>query len=329
MNDYTSCRRLIRAGLLSVLVALLATCSEKEAEPQPSDTVQAFYNQLFKIVEENSINRRKIDWADYKAKIWKRVANAKTISETEAAMLLAMSLLKDNHSSIIADNKRVLYGGIGCQTAPAVTPPFTLDNVGYIEVKGFSGSDQEAINFAQAIQNNIQRLDDKNLKGWVIDLRRNTGGGMYPMIAGLGPFIGEGVCGYFYDIDNKPIHSFAYEKGNALLDMGSIVKVDRPYRLINENPKVAILIGGATASSGEATTLAFVGRPNTRFFGTATCGVSTSNTQYTLPFYGYRLNLFTANMGDRTGKIYGAEIVPDEVVTDEQIFDKAVKWISQ
>ncbi|MCY7355905.1 MAG: S41 family peptidase, partial [Rudanella sp.] len=171
--------------------------------------------------------------------------------------------------------------------------------------------------------------DDKNLKGWVVDLRRNLGGNMYPMIAGLGPIIGEGVCGNFYDIDNQVKATYSYQKGASLLNQSVMVEVPKPYRLINETVKVAVLIGGSTASSGEATTLAFVGRSNTRLFGAASCGLSTGNYRYDLPFYGYKLNLFTLKMGDRTGKIYGNEIKPDEATTDDQAIAKAVKWITQ
>ncbi|WP_460913557.1 S41 family peptidase [Spirosoma areae] len=328
MNQSVNTYLLTRYGLPVVITMMLITCTPK-SEPQPAETVKNFYEKLFQIVEQNSINRRKINWSYYKSTVWERVGTAKTVPETESAMRLAMALLKDNHSSILIDSKRTLYGGIGCQAPPALTPPFTLTDVGYIAVAGFTGTDLEGVQFAQAIQNDIARQDDKRLKGWIVDLRRNTGGNMYPMIAGLGLLIGEGVCGYFYDIDNRPVTSFAYKNGSALLGGRSITQVTRPYLLINESPKVAVLIGGATASSGEAATLAFVGRPNTRLFGTASCGVSTSNTAYDLPFYGYKLNLFTHNMADRTGKVYGSEIMPDQVITDDQIIGEAVKWISQ
>lgn len=323
-------RRFVHGGVFLVGMMVLSTCSTKDPTPDPSGPVKAFFTQLIQIVEENSVNRRKIDWANYKTQVWAKVGGAQKVPETELAMTLSMALLEDNHSNIIVDDKRYLYGGIGCQTPPATTPlTFSEQNIGYIKVEGFNGSGQEAINFARNIQNDIGRQDDKNLKGWVVDLRRNLGGNMWPMIAGLGPLIGEGTCGYFFDIDNKPVHSFAYQNGIARLNEQSMVVVEKPYRLINSDLKTAVLISNTTASSGEATAIAFIGRANTRLFGANSCGVSTSNSSYTLPFYGYRLNLFTLNMGDRTGKIYGREIAPDEFVADGQAVAKVVKWINQ
>ncbi len=322
-------RRFTPVVLFLVGTVVFSTCSTKDLNPEPAEPVKAFFTQLIQIVEENSINRRKIDWADYKTKVWAKVGGAQTVPETELAMTLAMALLKDNHSSIIVDGKRSLYGGIGCQAPPAATPfMFAEPNIGYIKVEGFSGSGQEAINFAQAIQNDIGRQDDKNLKGWVVDLRRNSGGNMYPMIAGLGPLIGEGTCGYFFNIDDKPDLLFSYQNGVAMVSGQSLVTIEKPYQLINSKLKIAVLIGNTTASSGEATAIAFIGRLNTRLFGANSCGVTTANTSYNLPFYGYQLNLFTRNMGDRTGKIYGKEIVPDELVADDQAIAKAVQWIN-
>ncbi|WP_019987480.1 S41 family peptidase [Rudanella lutea] len=327
----TAYRRLFSTAFLSLLlVAFCSTCATKEIVPEPAEPVKAFFAELIQIVEQNSINRRTIDWADYKAKVWAKVGNAKTVPETEPAMVLAMALLKDNHSSIIVDNKRGLYGGVGCGSLPAATPfTFAEPNIGYVKVDGFSGSSQEGISFAQAIQNEIARQDDKNLKGWIVDLRRNTGGNMYPMIAGLGPLLGEGVCGGFFDIDDKLTGSFSYRQGGALLNQTVLAQVERPYQLSKSNPKVAVLISGATASSGEAAAIAFSGRPNTRFLGSATCGISTGNQMYTLPFYGYTLNLFTVRIGDRTGKVYGKELIPDELVSTEQTIARAVKWLNE
>lgn len=57
-----------------------------------------------------------------------------------------------------------------------------LDRVGYIWVPGFgSTSDTASIHFAERIQRSIKDIDTKqSIKGWVVDLRTNGGGNMYP-----------------------------------------------------------------------------------------------------------------------------------------------------
>lgn len=327
MNRSVFFRPILSFGLFSLLIACLSTCSPNP-EPQPADAVKNFYEKLFQIVEQNSINRRKIDWTAYRATVWAKVGSAKTVPETEQAMVLAMALLKDNHSSVVVDNKRALYGGVGCGDMPTITAP-TLNNIGYVIVTGFSGNELEGKQFAQAIQAKISQQDAPAIKGWIIDLRQNNGGNMVPMIGGLGPLIGEGICGFFYDVDDKPVASYQYQQGVVSVRDSTYATVDRPYQLINDKAKIAVLIGHKTASSGEFTAVAFIGKSNVRLFGTASCGLSTANTRYDLPFYGYTLNLFTSNVADRTGKVYGKEIKPDELAADDQIVDKATKWIMQ
>ena len=88
-----------------------------------------------------------------------------------------------------------------------IEPEYQLinNNIGYIMVPGFNSANKEiANNFAEKIQNMIKKLDsENNIKGWVVDLRKNTGGNMYPMIAGLGSLVGEGNLGYFVAKNRK------------------------------------------------------------------------------------------------------------------------------
>lgn len=328
MNNTIYFRRLVRAGLLSVLIALLSTCSEKEAEPKVAGAVKVFYDELFTIVEKNSINRRNINWPDYRSKVLARVGNAATVAETHEAVRLALSLLQDNHSFVGAPGNTYISGaGTGCG-ALSILPEPTLPNIGYVRVNGFSGNEQAALELATAIQSAIQKQDTGTLKGWIVDLRYNTGGNMWPMVAGLGPLIDEGVCGYFIGIDSQPVSAWSYAEGKSINGKTVIIQVAQPYQLRKPNPKVAVLIGPATASSGEAATLAFVGRPQTRLFGSSSCGLSTANQTYTLSG-GYQIYLTVAFMGDRTGKAYGKEIVPDVLTTNETTVGEAAKWIRE
>ncbi len=51
--------------------------------------------------------------------------------------------------------------------------------------------------FASLLQREIKELDQNEIDNWIIDLRGNTGGNMYPMYLGLSPILGEGIGGYF------------------------------------------------------------------------------------------------------------------------------------
>ena len=100
---------------------------------------------------------------------------------------------------------------------------------------------------------------------------------------------------------------------------------------------VAVLTSPFTGSSGEVTTLAFVGRPETRLFGEPTGGYTTANVGYNL-FDGSFLALAVAAMTDRTGTTYPSGIDPDELVSidwtqfateGDPVLAAATNWLTQ
>lgn len=182
-----------------------------------------------------------------------------------------------------------------------------------------------AIDFAQRIQDAIRNSDHPDIIGWIVDLRENGGGNMWPMVAGIGPILGEEIAGYFVDVNNAH-NSWRYKDGASFIDGYSIMTLEAPYELINPNPKVAVLWDGEVASSGEALAISFIGRENTRTFGTATCGLSTANTGFRLRDKS-TLQLATAYMADRNLNLYGGQLIPDEEAHAGNIIQKAIDWI--
>jgi C-terminal processing protease CtpA/Prc len=75
----------------------------------------------------------------------------------------------------------------------------------------------------------------------------------------------------------------------------------------------AVLIGGRTASSGEAVAIVFHGRDGVRFFGYPTAGLTTSNEPVHLSD-GAMLALTMSVFADRTGTPFGqgVAVTPDE-----------------
>jgi C-terminal processing protease CtpA/Prc len=157
---------------------------------------------------------------------------------------------------------------------------------------------------------------------------------MYPMLAGLGPVLGEGIAGQFIDPDGHAV-TWSYSAGQAFIDTEAVVGVHgSAYTLQAESPPVAVLMGSTTSSSGEAIAISFIGRPNTRSFGRPSAGFTTANAPFELSD-GAVINLTTSLMADRTGRTYGARLRPDEVVavgpssvtTDEAVPLAAIDWL--
>lgn len=296
-----------------------------EKEVVIDDAVKTYLTGILDKMKLNSLNRNQINWDEFYKNVFEKAKTAKNIYEQQVteAISLALTQLNDNGHSYFITNSGSFIVGSNRNGCPAVgIGTFSIpNNIGYVKVAGFTGSGNIANSFAEQIQNDIKKQDKESIVGWIVDLRGNTGGNMWPMVAGLGPLIGEGIIGYF--IDNEG-NTFPWELENGKT---SGVSVNLPYKLINQKIKIAVLTDKATASSGEATSIAFRGLNNVKSFGTNTCGISTAVQGF--PFGdGSTLGLVVSNMADRNKKIYGKEVIPDVAEPDPQKqTQKAIAWI--
>ncbi|MGH7696801.1 MAG: S41 family peptidase [Gemmatimonadaceae bacterium] len=315
-------------------VALVATlaCGRGDAGTTAPPTggmsaqARSYLEGLIGIMQANSINRLTLDWPTFRGKVLGATPNAQTISDTYPAITEALRLLGDGHSSFRTATGAVLFvptkscrgTGTGVAAIPAT--------IGYVRVRSFSGTAEQALTFADGLQSTIRAADHDSIIGWIVDLRSNGGGNMWPMIAGIGPVLGEGLAGYF--IGPTGVESnWEYRSGASWNAGFRVQSVTTPYTLRKERPKVAVLIDNGIASSGEATLIAFIQRPNTRTFGTATCGLSTANQGFPIQD-GALLNLTVAVMADRTKRKFGDQIPPDELVPDPtEMVWRAIAWL--
>lgn len=311
---------------LLLLFLVFALGCDSSSDPNLSAAVESYLKNIISIMQANSINRKNINWEKFTTNVLKKAAGAQTIEDEKvnAAIVQALTDLQDSHSFFINKKGNYLLGlGRGNCAVSSLFVPAEDKEIGYIKVGAFLGSISEANAFAETIQNNIKKADSPTIKGWIVDLRGNTGGNMWPMMAGIGPILGEGTAGYFIDPDGK--ESFWGYFNGATTGM----KVTNPYTLQKVNPKVAVLTDQATASSGEAITIAFRGRNNTRSFGLPSCGLSTANQGFSLTD-GSTLLLTVSTMADRTKKLYGKSVVPDVVESNQQVYvQQAINWLKQ
>jgi carboxyl-terminal processing protease len=321
-----------RLRVLLVGVLLTAACGGGGSPATPTQPgastqqVQTYLGQMVDVMQANSLHRLTINWTDFRSRVLAQSVGAQTLVDARPAIRLALQLLGDGHSSYRTIDGAVLF--VANRTCSAGDPGVgeIPSDIGYVKVAAFSGSAGEATAFARGIQDAIARADSDALVGWIVDLRGNGGGNMWPMIAGLGPVLGEGPAGFFIDPLGGEIE-WAYENGSSRIGGIFQVGVPGPYRLRREQPRVAVLSDNPIASSGEAALISFRGRPGARSFGTATCGLSTSNRGFTLSDSAL-LNLTVSVMADRHRTKYGDSIAPDEVVADPgQVVPRAIAWL--
>ena len=268
-------------------------------------------------------------WAQVRARVLGAAPGAQTVAGTFPAIQEALAILDDGHSSFTyTDGRRVALAGRTC-TGPVASDPVGLPvNVGYLRVRAFAGADAAATVHAAAIQDAIRAADREGLAGWIVDLRGNAGGNLWPMLAGLGPILGDGVLGHFVDPDGGEV-PWVYRDG--AISLGEVVqeRVATPYRLRRPMPRVAVLTDARVASSAEGLAIAFRGRPGTRTFGVATCGLSTVNQPFSMND-GSTLSLAVAIMADRARRAFGDRVPPDEIVEGaDEVVARAVSWLQR
>lgn len=208
----------------------------------------------------------------------------------------------------------VKQGEVTLVSVPQTVPvPLTLgEGLAYIEVPGIVGDDAAQRSYASQLQAIIRTADAPARCGWIIDLRRNRGGYIFAMLAGLGPILGDGLLGGKRDAKGQ-IAKWTYAAGVVLEDANRTVAADSPYTLTHTGPPVAVLTSGLSASAAEAVAIAFRGRPLTRSFGEATLGLPTFNSRRTMPD-GAFLDVMTNVDVDRLGNTYDAAVPVDERV---------------
>ncbi|MEM7029766.1 MAG: S41 family peptidase [Chloroflexota bacterium] len=286
---------------------------------------QAYLQEALDIMEQYALGRDQIDWGHLRHSAWETAREAQTCADTHQAIHNA-AWTTNEHSFLISPvvERRKPTKAVNTELSGEIV----ADRIGYIHLPKFSAtSESEELAFATQMQNMIRQLDSTNPEGWIVDLRDNQGGNMWPMLAGIGPILGEGHVGSFVTSDHQ--HNWFYQEGCAGIDNETVICVqEAAYEVQAPMPPVAVLTSRETASSGEAITIAFRGRPKTRSFGQATKGRSTANQSFTLSD-GAILVLTVSLFADRTGHTYGEAVVPDEIIPDrDTILPATIQWLT-
>jgi carboxyl-terminal processing protease len=340
---------LLRAFAVVVLVCLNQLAPSQTAARTSRDA-ERYIREVLDLMQEHALHTKEIDWPAVREETLKRADGAQTTADTYPAIFYALTQLKEKHSflrlpdNLTADAKSKAMASMGAILAPykrqaprVLTRIFTdrsdpaghtihvgQNALAYIVVPKCaprSGDMQEAVRQGQSYANKLHAiaadLETKNPSGWIVDLRGNLGGDMYPMIAGIGFLLGEGRLGDFISPGSQG--GWFYRNGEA-----GIVQDGREFPqfhvagspvVLKELPPVAVLVDGGTVSAGEAVAISFIGRPHTRFFGAHTFGLSTGNKSYPLPD-GAALVLCGAAEADRDHHVYLDGIEPDVVLPE-------------
>ncbi len=314
------------------------------------DSAHLLIDTALSYAKTNSIYRNQVNWKQVEDTVRITVANAKTIQEAVPAIKLLYKLLGDHHGFLVYNNK--YYGWRGPKVSidtlahQALLSKIKAHNTtiksqliekgyGYLLIPDNNPThphDQDLI--GQQIQDSLNKLNPEKLKGLVIDLRLNPGGGMFAMLGGIANLFSPGKLGSFIDPATKTEQAWGVTNNTAYVGTDTYCRLSSVAKSF-AGLKVVVLIGPQTASSGEAVAISFKGRNNTWFIGEDTGGYTTANDSFQLT---NDIGIFMATSieADTKGHIYWNNVSPDEQIIGGDNFDDlrtdkkviaALKWL--
>lgn len=307
---------------------------------------QAYLNNALNQIESHSINRDQVRWSDVRSRAQSMTINATKPSDTYQAITYALSQLNDNHSFMLTPEGRPVAFPSGTKRMVDTRPRKFIQRqetggflqsrkgrIGHVVIGSISGDEMKLKDYCKVLRAQVNRCRNYGVKGWVIDLRGNGGGNMWPMLVGIGPVLGAGTIGYF--TFGKHFNPWYYRQGAAgVLGRANFSIVDGMSDYHEQAP-IAVLIDRNTLSSGEAVSIAFKGRANTRFFGERTGGLATANQTIKLSD-GATIMVTTCYEADRNKTVYPSAIEPDMTVdqgkiacgaANDPVIAAALQWI--
>ena len=287
-----------RISIILAAILLIVSCG---------DANQQYVRKAIRVMDKQGLFAEGADWES---------ARAGALSAKPGSMEEAQELVRS--AAKVAGGKHSFLQLAGDVVADATSewpaPEVTLQEGGIpvISLPRFSGNHDEGVKYALAVLSAIP----EDILGVVIDLRGNTGGNMYPMIAAVHRFL---------PADDETLR-FRTRSRTRWIPLSYAVQMAGVQQHARIECPVAILTDSLTASSGEATLICFRGLDYVRVFGGPTAGYASANQPFPLPG-GDHLVLTTGCDVARTGEVFCDDPIEPDVLTDTPLED-ALEWIS-
>ena len=326
-------------GLCCVLVARDGFAATDTLPAPCMQKAEKLLDEVLGFMQKTYYRKNQVSWSDLTNRAHEQLHSAGSCDDAYSTISWCFRELNEHHSFIMPPNKAARYTGDEdlevqpdlSQLVGEIRGEWLQDSIGYLTIPWVSTEDSLICQrIADSLQAVIARLDSRGISRWIIDLRKNSGGNMWPMLTGLGPLLGDGVFGYFVGSNERvPI---SYRDGSAIQGRHVRCRVSHNgYRMLRDHPAVVVLTGRRTVSAGETVALAFRGKRQACLMGEPTAGLTTANATYSLSDKSM-LVLSVCQEADRTGRICDGSIQPDKWVAagppaDDAAKAAAINWL--
>jgi C-terminal processing protease CtpA/Prc len=306
-------------------------------------------DKIIEHAETASLYRKNVDWTALKKEMYLLAKGADSVSQLKPALDLMLEKLNDTHGRVFHNNQYLsyysgekkehrknidwdVYTEIQSVQVYEFKAAILEDSIGYVRIVGLPMGDNQKM--STDIQNTVCDLVEKGAKEWIIDLRYNGGGNMFPMVEGLTSIIGDGIVGGTKGVTKEESSVWQIKKGDFFYDEQNVaIENTCP---ISEMQNVAVLTSVYTASSGEALAVILKNRPKTKFFGSKTNGKVTATDWKQIDSL-TAMSISVSYYKDRTNNVYDEYVDVDEVVAfepkaemeNDNGINKAIEWLKE
>lgn len=281
-------------------------------ESAKSDSLdpQAYLATALNLIETKALHTPKAHWSAVRSHAEKLAADAQTPADTYPAIQYAVDRLQaagDQHAGFIS---HASSSNGQPSSPPAQLPTVSLGDsrVGVVNLTSILESAPNTTRYERATLSIIVSLHRReHVCGWIVDVRGDGGGDMYPMLLAIGPILGSGrVIGFLGRNSSDPTWISYRSPTLSGFDAPSPPPRSRLHAedagRSADRAKHVELRGGCRNR--------FRGRPHARSFGATTGGATNSPGFYRLAD-GATVAFTSYWDVDRTGRVYRSAVRPD------------------
>lgn len=298
-----------------------------------SEDARAELAAAIAILRAHHMNRATLDWAAVEADAFAMAAHADTAAEAYPAIRYVIRRLGEHHTFLLSAAEAGAVRADRPEGSRAVVGDAALPSgreyagrVAALTLPGHVGAAKSNRDYVLAVRAFLAAAAARGDCRILVDLRRNRGGNVWPMLNGVASLLGPPPFGYFLEADGTQT---AWDTSKGWMAMAADGVPAAPRDLVDAQSAlpVVVLVGGSTGSAGEFTAMAFEGRPNTRIIGEKTAGYVSVNKPYTLPD-GAEIAVSIGWAADRLHRMHQAALVPDELTAPgAATWQAAMAWL--
>lgn len=301
-------------------------------EREVPDSVRKVIDSSIVLLRTYALHRDRPDWNYVRERAYELAGQATRWEELGPAMSWLFEAVDDHHgwlavkdstfrwrqaeAPFLSDAVRRAFA-----KGPRIVGKLLTGGIGYLRIPSMVLDTAQYRQAAQGLLDSLYMLQAGGAKKFIIDLRLDAGGSMFPMMAGLSPLLGNGEFLGNADCKGRVLDMVKIRDGKVKSGDGGCAGVDLHGLPVLKSAPVVVITGHGTASAGECVAIAFKGRKRTWFIGEPTAGYTTANAGHWIVDGQVGIVIAETMVADRNRRCYPKNLVPDEWVPGGDAFD--------